>query len=123
MSLGRNVLAFAEALNREYEIGTAVKKERYAESPEAREHRLAARRERYYRGEAARDGVVDVAGKTARLETIADIKIGQCSCGAAVFYDSRAGRMPVACEKDACKRKARKMGRTKRSPNDWVKGE
>lgn len=31
-------------------------------------------------------------------------------CGAEVVYDTRAGRMPKACKKDACKRKARKSG-------------
>ena len=37
-------------------------------------------------------------------------------CGDVTRYDKRAGRMPVACEKKACRIKAKKMGRKKREP-------
>ena len=43
---------------------------------------------------------------------ITDTKTGVCPfCGTVTRYDSRAGRMPLACGKGACKSKARKQGR------------
>ena len=72
-------------------------------------------------------GTANAVMRIARTVTMARLRThfetGVCKiCGNETQYDSRAGRMPVACEKDACKRKARRQGRKKRSPNDWVKG-
>ena len=57
-----------------------------------------------------------------RLTTIADIRLSVCPfCGAGVVYNPRAGRMPLACDRLACKHKARKQGRKSRAPMQEVK--
>ena len=49
------------------------------------------------------------------------IQTGVCPfCGAQTEYNSRAGRMPLACGKGVCKSKARRQGRRPRSPDAYL---
>lgn len=91
--MGSFVLTFAKAINKSIDTSNdiEIKTVKYQESPEAREKRLARVMRKYYVKKSAQEGVCRF-------------------CGATVFYNSRAGRMPVACKKVSCKREAMKQG-------------